>query len=68
MQSILIHSVEALTILLVLLAIFRIYKHYSIFKVAANKPKPKVNIAVKNTIQEEKNPNAVLNDYIGNFF
>jgi len=39
--------------------------------VTANKPLPKVESVVRNPTQEEekeKNPNAVLNDYIGNFF
>ena len=74
LPDILIHSIEAFTIFLVLLAVLRIYKHYSAFIEELNNPKGKseTNIDTEILIQKaappEKKPNAVLDDYIGNFF
>jgi len=74
LPDILIHSIEALAIFLVLLVVLKIYKFYSAFNEELNTPKAKseTNIDTEILIQKaaptEKKPNAVLDDYIGNFF
>ena len=65
-----IQITETLIFLLIFLAGLSIYKNYSLFMTELNKAKTDVNTIMVTDTSDlfQKNPDAILNDYIGDFF